>query len=129
MNGRIPGKPGKLNSFKGSTPFSLLNVLATPQTPLNTPLEPQRCNLEWAILNNQGAAGLYVKVFDTENAPILGSDVPVLVVYVPVKIPVPIYKCYFANGLWFAAATAAAQNGVTPPSANDCTIAGAFMIP
>lgn len=136
MNGGVSGKPTKQNSYRGPQPMRKLSLLAAPWAPQIDPQgigqnlgETRRCVIEWAQLQNTSAADRYFKFFDLQNAPTLGTDVPVLTVFVATKQSFLIGKTYFANGIWIIACTTAADATNTAASAGDCLVNGAFVNP
>lgn len=49
-----------------------------------------KCALSSLICSNNGAAAAYVKLYDKASAPVLASDVPVLVIPIPASSVLPL---------------------------------------
>ena len=72
-------------------------------------------------LSNTGAGGVFVKLYDLDTAPTVGSSVPVMTLYVPpggVASAEHVNGISFSNGVGVAATTLVGDADTTAPASN-----------
>jgi hypothetical protein len=79
-----------------------------------------------AMLKNDNAASMYVRFYDSQNAPDVAAVSPFMVVRIganiSLAIPMPDQGIRLTQGLWVVLTTGAADNNTTATAANDVSV-------
>ncbi len=87
-----------------------------------TSVRPSACNLYGVTVSNNGASVAFLKLYNKASAPVLASDIPVLIISIPANgVPVPInlgtLGVRFSTGLAFAITNLIADTDATAVAA------------
>jgi len=86
------------------------------------PVKQYGANLKGALLINTNAAARYVKLYESTDAPAVGTTVPALTIEVPASSQVPLAwpdGINFSKTMWVATTTGVADSDSTAVGAGD----------
>lgn len=113
------------------SPYAVTNFFNSAASTNSTIIRASSTNLYSAVASNTGAAAAFVKLYTKSSAPVVGTDVPFLVIPVPANSVVSIpfgtlgFRCNPA--LSFAITNLAADTDTTPVAANQVKLTLSYL--
>lgn len=119
------GIGGQVNVVGGFNLGNSLYNVAWPANVTGVNIRTFTLNLYDYVISNTAATARYVKLYNKSSAPVTGTDVPVMRIYVAAGSTISLASTVgisFGNGLGVAVTTGVADADTTAPAANDVLI-------